>query len=187
MKRVLVTSVSALLCLLMSCNDSGSAGSSSGSDQNAKNLENNRKVLKALETGDTAVINSLIADDAVDHQGPMGDVKGGDSVRHMLADLHNHVKDFKLDVIADAANGDYIFCLSHMTGTMNDASWGMPVGSKIDENGVDVVKVKDGKMVEHWGFVDPAAMMKHMQSQGNEPPHILGNPNEKPATDSTKK
>ena len=47
---------------------------------------------------------------------------------------------------------------------MNDASMGMPAGSKMDEKGVDVIKLKDGKMVEHWGFVDPVAMMKHMQS-----------------------
>ena len=34
----------------------------------------------------------------------------------------------------------------------------------MDENSVDVVKIKDGKMVEHWGFVDPGAMMKQMQA-----------------------
>lgn len=119
--------------------------------------------MKAIESGDAAIIDSMIAGDAIDHMGPMGDVKGSDSVKHMLVDMHNHIKDMKIDVIADAANEDYIFTLSRMTGTLNDANWGMPAGTKMDEKGVDVVKIKDGKMVEHWGYVDPAAMMKHME------------------------
>jgi predicted ester cyclase len=182
MKKLFSAAAVIMICLMISCNDSGSSSSTSGNDQNAQNLEKNRKVLKGIETGDSSLINPYIADDAVDHQGPHGDIKGGDSIRHMLADMHNHVKDIKFDVIADAANGDYIFCLSKMTGTMNDDSWGMPAGTKMDEKGVDVIKIKDGKMVEHWGFVDPAAMMKHMQESG-------GNKMEgdKMKADSTKK
>jgi predicted ester cyclase len=82
----------------------------------------------------------------------------------MLADMHNHVKDLKFDIIADAANGDYIFALVHISGTTNEAWMGMPAGTKMDEKGVDVVKIKDGKMVEHWGFVDANEMMKHMKA-----------------------
>ncbi len=161
MKKLIL--VAAVLCCFASCKDSTTTSTTDNS-QNEKNLENNKKVYKAIETGDAATIDSLIAGDAVDHQGPNGmDIKGTDSVRHMLADMHNHVKDFKLEVIADAANGDYIFAMAHISGTMSDASMGMPAGSKMDEKGVDVVKLKDGKMIEHWGFVDPNEMMKHMK------------------------
>lgn len=183
MKKILFTAGTAMLCLLISCKDSSTTSTSENS-QNEKNLENNRKVLKAIETGDSATINGLIADDAVDHQGPNNmDVKGGDSIRHMLGDMHNHVKNMKLEVIADAANGDYIFSLSNFSGTVADGFMGMPAGATIDEKGVDVVKVnKDGKMVEHWGFVDAAAMMKHMKDMP------MGNKMDKmEMKDSTKK
>ncbi len=174
MKKFLFTAATVMLCFIISCKDSTTT-STTENDQNSKNLENNRKVIKAIVNGDSATINSLIADDAVDHQGPTGDIKGGNSVRHMLADMHNHIKDFKYDVIADATNGDYIFTLSNFAGTMTDASMGMPAGTTVDEKGVDVVRVKDGKMVEHWGFVDPAAMMKHMQQMGGN--NNMGNMN----------
>jgi predicted ester cyclase len=167
MKKILLAAATGILCLFISCKDAGtssSSTSSNGNSTNDSNLAKNRRVIKAIETGDSATINGLIADDAVDHQGPNGqDVKGGDNVRHMLADMHNHVKDLKIDVTADAANGDYIFTMSKMSGTANDASFGMPAGSKMDMSGADVVKVKDGKMVEHWGFVDANEMMKAMQ------------------------
>ena len=170
--------------LLISCKDSSSSGDA---DRNNKNLDFNRQILKGIEKGDSIAINAHIADDAVDHQGPNGqDVKGGDNVRHMLADMHNHVKDLKFDVLAEASNGDYIFCLTHMTGTTSDATWGMPSGTAIDEKGVDVVKVnKDNKMTEHWGFVDPVAMMKHANDMGtNKMDNKMDN---KMATDSAKK
>ena len=161
MKKILIAAAAGLLCFLISCKD---AGPSSTSDETQKNLDANNRVMKAIETGDSVTIDSLIADDAVDHMGPNGqEVNGGDKIKHMLIDMHNHVKDMKFDIISSAANGDYVFTLSNISGTMTDASMGMPAGTKMDEKTVDVVKVKDGKMTEHWGFVDPAAMMKHMQ------------------------
>jgi ketosteroid isomerase-like protein len=44
---------------------------------------------------------------------------------------------------------------------------GMPAGTLMNENVVDLVKIKDGKITEHWGYVDPAAMMKQMKESGS--------------------
>jgi len=166
----------------ISCNDSATTSTATTENsQTEANLASNRRVLKAIETGDPGPIDSLIADDAVDHQGPTGDIKGGDSIKHMLKDMHNHIKDLKIDVIADAANGDYIFWFSKLSGTTIDAWMGMPAGMKMDDKGVDVVKIKDGKMVEHWGFVDANEMMKHMKEMP------MGNMDSKMDTSKMKK
>lgn len=168
MKKILITAATGLLCFFISCKNSGSSPTS---DETQKNLDANTRVMKAIETGDSATIDSLIADDAVDHMGPNGqEIKGGSNIKRMLVDMHNHVKDLKFDIISEAANGDYVFTFSNISGTMLDSSMGMPAGTKMDEKNVDVVKVKDGKMTEHWGFVDPAAMMKHMQEMPAMPP-----------------
>ncbi|MBA2249105.1 MAG: ester cyclase [Chitinophagaceae bacterium] len=167
MKRVFFIATAGMLCLFTSCNDAGTTTTTTNSSENDKNLANNTRALKAIETGDKATIDSLVAGDAVDHQGANGmDLKGTDSVRLMLADMHNHVKDLKFDVVANAANGNYIFSLVHMTGTLTGAMWGRPAGAKLDEKNVDVIMVKDGKMTEHWGFVDPNEMMKQMPMPG---------------------
>ncbi|MDB5198556.1 MAG: ester cyclase [Chitinophagaceae bacterium] len=166
MKKLFFAAAAIMLCFFNSCKDSAtSSSSSSDNSTNDSNLAKNRRVMKAIETGDSATINSLIADDAVDHQGPHGDIKGGDSIRHWLIDMHNHMKDLKFDLIADAANGDYVFSMTTFKGTCTDASMGMPAGTVMNEKTVDVIKVKDGKMVEHWGFLDAAEMMK-MQGMG---------------------
>ncbi|WP_268846703.1 ester cyclase [Flavobacterium aestivum] len=165
MKKNLALTVTGLFCLFVSCKDSGTT---SMADPNQKNLDINAKIIKAIETGDAETINSLIADDVVDHMGPSGkEIKGGDSLKPMLIDMHNHMKDLKFDIITTSANADYVFTLSKITGTAIDASMGMPAGTVMNENVVDLVKIKDGKVIEHWSYTDPTVMMKQMNESSS--------------------
>ena len=153
-----------------SCNNSGSSSTSGTKDSSTtsmdeQNMEKNRSMYPAIQNGDSATIRSLIADDAVDHQGPNGgDVKGGAEITRMLTDMHNHIKGMKFNIVADAAKGDYIFAMVDMEGTAADNTMGMHAGSSVAGRSVDVVKIKDGKMVEHWGFLNWQDVMK-MSSQ----------------------
>jgi steroid delta-isomerase-like uncharacterized protein len=170
MKKNLALTVTGLLCLFISCKDSGAT---SMADVNQKNLDINAKIINAIETGDAATINNLIADDVVDHMGPNGkEIKGGDNLRPMLIDMHNHMKDLKFEIITASANTDYVFTLSKISGTVIDSSMGMPAGTVMNENVVDLVKIKDGKITEHWGYVDPVAMMKQMKKSGSMKPKM---------------
>jgi predicted ester cyclase len=163
MKKILFAAASASF-LLIACNNGATNGTSSAKDSTIeRNLASNKKVYKAFETGNKAVLDSFISSDAVDHAGPNGTTMSGDSIKNMLADMHNHVKDLNVNIITAAANEDYIFTYTEFTGTAADSTWGMPAGTKIDEKSVDLVRVKDGKMVEHWAFADPNEMMKRMQ------------------------
>jgi len=135
--------------------------------QNTEILANNREVYKAIETGDVSKLADYIDKDAVDHGGGANgqDVMGADSIIAMLGNIHNSFTDLKMDVIADAVNGDYLFTLVHMTGTTTATpGMGLPPNKQIDSKSVDVVKLKDGKAVEHWEFLDPKEMMAMMSS-----------------------
>lgn len=122
------------------------------------------KIYRAFETGDRAVLDSFIPNDILDHAGPNGmPFTNGDSLKTMLANMNKHVTGLKVNVITAAANNDYIFSYVQFTGTAADSTWGKPAGTSIDEKSVDLVRVKDGKMVEHWGFMDQGDVMKKMQ------------------------
>ncbi|MEO6719818.1 MAG: ester cyclase [Ferruginibacter sp.] len=166
MKKLFCLSVVSFVCLLISCSDSATKTSTDTPVASAaeRNKTNNRIIMKAIETGDAAAIDSLIASDAIDHSGPnMTEIKSGDSIKSMLKNMHKAVMDMKTDIISDAADGDYVFTLSRMTGTTTaDPGMGMPPNTKMDMTGVDVVKFKDGKAVEHWSYMDPKDMMKMM-------------------------
>jgi predicted SnoaL-like aldol condensation-catalyzing enzyme len=130
-----------------------------------KDLANNRALYKAIETGDVSKLKTYIAKDAVDHGGGANgqDITDGDSIIAMLGNIHNSVTNLKMDIIAEAANGDYVFTLVRMTGTTTaDPGMGMPPNKALDSKSVDVVRLKNGKAVEHWGFQDPKEMMQMM-------------------------
>lgn len=166
MKKFFLPLATILAFTIFACNNPGSpsvdtTSKNSSSDSTLQqNLEKNRSVYKAIENGDSATIKSLISDDAVDHQGPNGHELKGDEIVHMLTDMHNHVKGLSFDIVTDAARGDYVFTMLNVKGTATDNTMGMKPGSSMDSKQVDVIKIKDGKMVEHWGFLDWQDVMK---------------------------
>jgi hypothetical protein len=58
----------------------------------------------------------------------------------------------KFDFIAHATGGDYHFTMVNMYGISTDDQFGMPANTTMNAPFVDVVRLRDGKIVEHWGF-----------------------------------
>lgn len=172
MKKLFFAGAGLLLCFMISCTDSKTTSSTTTTNAE-KNRENITSVYRGIESGDMSKMDEFVADDIVDHY--HGEVKGRDSVKKMLADMHNHFSNLKMDIIAEAtstnsANDEYHFTLVRMTGTTTDDKFGRPANTAVDETSVDVVRMKDGKAVDHWGFDDPTMMMKMMEmNKGNQP------------------
>ena len=166
MRAILFTVFIATL-YLTSCNDTGTA-SGSKDDQAQKNLEAARKIAKAFETGDVSAIDSVVAEDFLDHT-DRGDKVGRDSLKAMVNFVHNNFKDMKGETIKDMADGEYVFQLMRYTGT-SDGTMGMPAGP-YDMRSMEVSRFKDGKAVEHWAFMEMSEMMKMMGMQQPSMPH----------------
>ncbi len=96
--------------------------------------------------------------------------------------LENNKKNFKAwfasmpdahitvdNVIAD---GDLVVSMMHWGGTMKGDMGGMKATGKTANNipGVDIVKFKDGKAVERWGYFDQMAMMQQLAMMPPPPP-----------------
>ena len=166
--RNLFTGLCAVAFLLAGCKDSKTETTATTTSNNAEtNSVHSKAIYTAIETGDVSKIDFL-ADDVIDHEGGPNGTTGKDNVLKMLSDIHNHFRDLKMETIADAtsADGTYHFALIRMTGTSTDAFMGMPANTAMDHMSVDVVKMRDGKAAEHWGFYDPAGM-KSMNPMGD--------------------
>jgi predicted ester cyclase len=166
MKRLTHFALFAIAIFFFACTEKGTgsaAGSTTDKSAGADLLSSNREMYRAIETGDSATIRKHVASDAVDHEGgPNGEDLKGDEIVRALTSVHRDIDNLKFEVIEDAASDDHIFALVHMTGTTNKPVWGMPANHKIDSRSVDVIKVKDGKMSDHWGFYSMSEMMKMM-------------------------
>lgn len=161
MKRIFITAMAGMLCIFTSCNNNDSA-TGKGSGTREKNLAASEVVDRAFRTGDVSKLDSVIAPDFVDHS-DRGDVKGTDSLKTMVKFIHENMKDMKTEKLHELADDDYVFSWMHWTGTSNGAG-GSPNGP-YDMHAMEVSKFKDGKIVEHWTYVDPVEMMKMMAPQ----------------------
>ena len=165
MRKMLFAFFAGLLCISTGCKDSAKVSAASSTDNAAtqKNLDANKLISNAFENGDASAVDSVVAEDFVDHT-EHGPVKGRDSLKAMIKMVHDYNKDMKMETIHEMGDNDYVFSWVRLTGTSDGRM--MPAGP-YDWHAIEVSKFKDGKIVEHWEFDDPAEMMK-MMSQMSE-------------------
>lgn len=164
MKKLIIALPVILGCILLSCSGKDSGGKMSAQAQ--KNLDGANAINDAIKTGDVSKLDQYITADGVDHTGDKGEVKGLDNIKTELGSMHTQSDNMNMEVTAQAASDDYTFQWVRYTGTSKTADMGMPAGTKFDMNSVEVLKWKDGKATDHWGFMQPADVMKMMpQSQ----------------------
>lgn len=150
MKQLIFAASAALCFSLVACTNNNNG--------NDKNLSTTRDIFKGIETGDTTKFAS-IPPESVDHAGPMGEIHNGDSIKAMLAGIHSHIKDLKIEIVNIASSGDYVYVWNKWTGTALDSSMGFAPNQPFTTSGVEIIKYNDGKAMEHWGFIDQKEVM----------------------------
>ena len=160
-KFLFILSVGAI-CFLISCNNEKKEGEGGVSDAAKKNMDAFNTVSDAFKSGDISKIDSVVASDFVDHSGMHGD-GNRDSLKAMVT-MMSMDKTAKSETKLELANDDYVAGWLHMTGT-NDGNMG-PKGTPYDMSTFELVKFKDGKAIEHWGFMSTGDVMKMMPQPG---------------------
>lgn len=71
--------------------------------------------------------------------------------------------DLRCEVDEVLEDGDKVIIRSRLIGTNTGPFMGMPVtGKRVDVEGIDIVRMRDGRMAEHWGVFDAAGMMQQL-------------------------
>jgi predicted ester cyclase len=116
---------------------------------------------EGFATGDGSVADRLCSPDLVDHQFGMAGV-GAEAVQHVkdaMRDLHSVVPDICFTIEDHVEAGDTIWVRVRARGTATGPFFGPPSGRPIDITVLDVARVIDGRIVEHWGVPDRFAML----------------------------
>lgn len=163
MKQIISLFAAGLLFCCISCNNEKTSGETMSSDKKdnsmaEKNLAAIHAVNNAFETGSTDALDSIIADDFVDHT-DRGDKTGRDSLKAAIAWMRADSKDMKSSITKELADDEYAMIWQRYTGTSNG---GMGKAGPYDMKAVEVVRFKDGKAVEHWSFMEMQDVMKMM-------------------------
>lgn len=122
---------------------------------------------------DLEAIDKYVAANVVDHSPEPGQKPGIAGVRTMFSNMLMDMKDMKVTVHEIVGEGEKVAARVTMTGTPTKAMMGMqPSGKAIEVTWLDWLVVKDGKVVEHWGYGDMNAMMRgYKPAPAGKPAH----------------
>jgi predicted ester cyclase len=115
-----------------------------------------RLIEEGFNRGDLAVAEELTARDLVEHQdfGP-GHATGADGVKAVIQSLRRAFSDFHLEIEDLVVDGQLVWLRMTGTGTHDGPFMGhQPTGKRMRTPVFDVLRIVDGRMVEHWGVPD---------------------------------
>ena len=103
--------------------------------------------------GNFEVFDELFADDFLDHTPQPGRTPDKDGARQLYKILRTAFPDFHAEIHWQLADGDRVTTYKTYHGTHRGEFLGVaPTGRKIQFETVDVMRVRDGKITEHWGW-----------------------------------
>ena len=119
---------------------------------------------QGFSQGDVDVIDELMADDFVEHEElPPGVPTGKGAPRALVSMMHSAFPDFHVTVEEMLEDGDKVITRARFSGTHEGEFMGIPAtGKSFDIAVIDIVQMRDGKGVAHWGIMDMAAMMQQL-------------------------
>ena len=120
-----------------------------------------RLIEEGFNGGDLTVAEAVTSPDLVEHQdfGPHH-APGAEGVRAVISSLRRAFSDFHLRIEDMAVSGDTVWARMTATGTHDGPFMGHPpTGRRMRATVFDVIRVADGRMVEHWGVPDRLSVL----------------------------
>ena len=144
-----------------SAHSAASRASLPGQDRSEAFTVLQRMLDEGFATGDASVVNQLCSPGLIDHQFGLAGT-GAEAIEHVKAavrDVHAAVPDIAFTIEDFAEAGDIIWVRAHARGTATGPFFGPPSGRPVDFTVIDVARVVDGRIAEHWGVPDRFAML----------------------------
>ena len=121
-----------------------------------------------LGKGNLDRIDEFVTDDVVDHEeGMPGQPEGKEGVAFFVNTMREAFSDIEAKMNQSLESGDMAAAQMTLTGKHTGDFMGVPAsGKSFEVECMDIIRIEDGKCVEHWGVTD---MMSLMQQIGAVP------------------
>jgi predicted ester cyclase len=116
---------------------------------------------EGFATGNAAVVDEVCSPDLVEHQFGLA-AEGAAALDHLRAaikDVHHLAPDMHFTIEDSAVDGDKVWARVRAQGTATGPFFGPPSGRHVDITIIDVCRVVDGRLAEHWGVPDRFALL----------------------------
>ena len=122
-----------------------------------------RQFFDRISAGDLSAVDELVSDDYIEHEQVPGLASGKAGTRQLFELFHTAFDQAALEVDEMIAEGDKVFALVRMTGIQRGEFMGIPAtGNTIAVNICDYFRIDNGMLIEHWGVMDAAGMMRQL-------------------------
>jgi len=131
------------------------------------NLENNRKIVETFVNDvfvnhDLAKLDSYMRDDYIQHNPDVAQGKAG--FTQFFETTFKAMPDFKYTLNKIVADGDIVMIYCTTTGTHTGGDWlgKTATGNRLEFNVVDIFRIQDGMIAEHWDVADSFKLFKQL-------------------------
>jgi predicted ester cyclase len=139
-----------------------------GTEQEASKELLLRLIEEGFNKGDLSVVDDIVSADCKEHQ--RGNDDGAEGTKEVITTLRTWFPDFRMHTEDVVASEDRVWARSKATGTnLGPVMRIPPSGKKISVDVIDIVRVRNGKIVEHWGVPDQLGMMIQIGAIKGEP------------------
>ena len=136
-----------------------------------------RFVDEVQSAGNTDAIDEICSPEFVNHSAPPGVPSNCEGVKQLTAMFRQAFPDSYFTVEDMMAEGDKVATRKTFHGTHQDEFMGIPpTGRRVNMGLIDIVRIVDGRVVEHWSMGDNLGMMQQLggtaqQGERAEPGH----------------
>ena len=123
-----------------------------------------RFVEELFNRGNMGIVGEIFAPDFIEReQLPPGIPDGSEGVKVLTTMLRSAFPDFKATIDDIVAEGDKVVIRQTWSGSHQGEFMGIPpTGRSVSFGVIDIIRIADGKCVEHWGQMDSMSLMQQL-------------------------
>jgi len=128
------------------------------------NKEFVRRFVEAAQTKhDLTAIDAMMSPDFVDHSVPPGLPPNREGVKMQFNAFFAALPDLHAVIHEQIAEGDKVMTRKSLRGTHRGELFGVPpTGNPISIEVIDILRMRDGQITDHWNLVDQLGLMRQL-------------------------
>lgn len=109
-----------------------------------------RRAYEAINQNNLDALEEVVAQDITDHDANPGQAPGFEGVKQIFSSMHSAFPDFHMSVEDMIAEGEKVVARLTVSGTHQGEFMDIaPTGNQVTVTGIDILRVAEGKIVEH--------------------------------------
>jgi predicted ester cyclase len=119
-----------------------------------------------LGKGNLGILDELIAPDFKNHTAPPGVPEGPAGLAAFIRVLRSAFPDLAVEIQEQVAEADLVTTRKMLRATHRGEFMGVPAtGKQVAISVIDIIRLRDGKYVEHWGLSNLPNVMAEIARQ----------------------